>query len=80
MSDEVTKEETTEKKVGAKKYSLWAMVVSGLWIAILTILKGAGIVNLDVKEEIIPTGITLAAVFCPVYFSIIMDKVKDIIK
>lgn len=54
------------------------MIVAGLWIGVLTLLKGFGVINLDVSSEIIPSGITLAAVFCPVYFNLIMDKIKDI--
>lgn len=54
------------------------MIIAGLWIGVLTILKGLGVISLEVKDEIIPTGITIAGVFSPVYFSIIMDKIKDI--
>lgn len=54
------------------------MIIAGLWVSVLTILKGFGLVNLDVTEEIIPSGIVLAGVFSPVYISIILDKIKDI--
>lgn len=71
-------EEQTEKKnKGAKDYSLFSMIVAGLWVMILTVLKGFGKINLEVKE-IICTGIAIAGVFSPVYFSILMDKIKEI--
>lgn len=70
-------EEQKEDKKGAKDYSLWSMIVAGLWIGTLTILKGCGIIKLE-EKEIIGSGIAIAGVFSPVYFSIFMDKIKDI--
>jgi hypothetical protein len=66
-----------EKKRGAKQYSLFAQVFSGLWIAVHTILKGFGVTQLDMSD-IVYSGIAIAAIFMPVYFSIILDKIKDI--
>jgi hypothetical protein len=66
-----------EKKMGAKQYSLFAQIFSGLWIVILTILKGLKIINLEL-EDIIYSGIAVAAIFSPVYFSIFLDKIKEI--
>lgn len=70
-------EKSTSKK-GAKDYSLFSMIIAGLWIGVLTILKGFGVIHLEVKSEIITSGIAIAGVFSPVYFSILMDKIKDI--
>lgn len=67
----------TSKK-GAKDYSLFSMIFSGLWIITLTLLKGFNVVSLSILEEIIPSGIAIAGVFSPVYFSIFLDKIKDI--
>jgi hypothetical protein len=74
MNDQQTQE---EKKLGAKQYSLFAQIFSGLWIATHTILKGLGITNLDMSD-IVYSGIAIAAIFMPVYFSIFLDKIKDI--
>jgi hypothetical protein len=65
------------KKTGAKQYSLFAQIFSGLWIAVHTILKGLGITHLEMSD-IVYSGIAIAAIFMPVYFSIFLDKIKDI--
>jgi hypothetical protein len=78
MSEQKTELETQEeKKLGAKQYSFFAQIFSGLWIAVHTILKGLGIMNLEVTD-IIYSGIAIAAIFMPIYFSIFLDKIKDI--
>lgn len=78
MSDPKTELQVQEeKKVGAKQYSLFAQIFSGLWIAVHTILKGLGITNLEMTD-IVYSGIAIAAIFMPVYFSIFLDKIKDI--
>ena len=67
----------------AKEISKWSMVVSAAWIGGLCLIRGFSTIlfkaefGLSVKE-IIYSGISLAAVFSPVYFSIILDKIKDI--
>lgn len=74
MAEEVVE----EKKKGAKDYSLFSMILAGLWIMTLTVLKGLGIIkSLEVKD-IICTGVAIAGVFSPVYFSILMDKIKEL--
>jgi hypothetical protein len=75
MSD--VKELQEGKKMGAKQYSLFAQIFSGLWIIVLTILKGLKIISLEL-EDIIYSGIAVAAIFSPVYFSIFLDKIKEI--
>jgi hypothetical protein len=65
------------KKPGAKQYSLFAQIFSGTWIAVNTILKGLSILELEMSD-IIYSGIAIAAIFMPVYFSIFLDKIKDI--
>lgn len=73
MSEEVKE----EKKKGAKDYSLVSMIIAGVWIITLTLLKGFGKIELEIRD-IILTGLAIAGVFSPVYFSIFMDKIKDI--
>lgn len=71
-------EQKKENKKGAKDYSLFSMIFSGVWIITLTLLKGFDVVKLSIMEEIIPSGIAIAGVFSPIYFSIFLDKIKDI--
>jgi hypothetical protein len=77
MSDKTELEIQEEKKLGAKQYSLFAQIFSGTWIAVLTILKGLKIIALELTD-IIYSGIAIAAIFSPVYFSIFLDKIKEI--
>lgn len=50
------------------------MIFSSAWIAVLTILKGCGIVDLA-EDEIITSGIAITAVWTPTFVSIVTDKV-----
>jgi hypothetical protein len=77
MSNQTELEKQEVKKRGAKRYSLFAQVFSGIWIAVLTILKGLSILTLE-TQDIIYTGIAIAAIFSPVYFSIFLDKIREI--
>ena len=63
-------------KIGAKLLSKGAMIVSSLWIAVLTIMKGYGKINLSI-EEIIISGVAITAVWTPTFISIITDKIKE---
>ena len=63
-------------KIGAKLLSKCAMIVSSLWIAVLTIMKGYGKINLSI-EEIIISGAAITAVWTPTFISIITDKIKE---
>lgn len=76
--EEQKKEQKKENKKGAKDYSLFSMIFSGVWIITLTLLKGFDVIKLSIMEEIIPSGIAIAGVFSPIYFSIFLDKIKDI--
>jgi hypothetical protein len=75
---------TVEKKgPGAKGVSLASMVVAGAWIGALSLLKAFwGLLTAKEfglpMEEILLSGVVLAAVFTPVYLSIILDKIRDI--
>jgi hypothetical protein len=62
---------------GGKPASKAAQIFAALWVATLTILKGIGFVRLEI-DEIIYSGIAIAAIFVPVYFSIWLDKIHDI--
>ena len=77
--------ETTEEKKGpsAKDASLKSMIISAIWIGVLSLAKAFWALLSSkafglTMNEIILSGIIIAAVFSPVYFSIILDKIKDI--
>lgn len=63
-------------KIGAKILSKAAMIFSSVWIAVLTILKGLGKIDLDIGT-IIGSGVAITAVWTPTFVSIVTDKIKD---
>ena len=75
-------EETKEEKgVKAKSASLWGQIIASIWIGgwntaqfIKDIINGN---HIDGKD-IILSGLAIAACFTPVYFNLIMDKIKEI--
>ena len=81
MSEESTEE---KKKPGAKDVSLASMVISAVWIVALSITKAFWKLFVESGEfgltmgDIVLSGIIIAAVFSPIYFSIFLDKIRDI--
>lgn len=75
MSDEKPQEE--KPTIGAKSISLVAQIFAALWIITLTVLKGLGYVTMEIGD-IIYSGVSIAAIFMPVYFSIWLEKIRDI--
>lgn len=74
-------EQEIENKKGAKDYSLFAQIISAIWIAgwnafqfIKIIFNGGRIEVID----IIISGLAIAGCFAPVYVSIVLDKIKEI--
>lgn len=64
--------------VSAKGSSLIAQVIASVWIAGWSIFKFvSNPQNIDISDVMF-SGLGIAACFLPVYFSIIMDKIKDI--
>ena len=63
----------------AKSVSLWVIILSGVWVAVLALAKGmfpavtGSELGLGVPE-IIATGIFFVIIFTPVYRSIWLDK------
>lgn len=84
MSDEIKGEVLIQGTKSAKEISKWSMVVASIWIGVLSLLKAVwGLFGFVAEfgltmNEIIMSGITLAAIFTPVYLSIVLDKIKDI--
>jgi hypothetical protein len=64
-------------RMPAKKSSYLAQVFAALWVAVLSILKGLGKFEMDMTDIIISGG-AIAAVFCPVFVSIWLEKIRDI--
>jgi len=79
MSDAVE----IKKEISAKDVSLKSMIIAAVWIGALTLTKAFwGLVS-EISfgltmNEIALSGLLLAAVFSPVYLSIVLDKIKDI--
>lgn len=63
----------------AKSVSLWVIILSGVWVAVLALAKGmfpavtGSELGLGVPE-IIATGVFFVVIFTPVYRSIWLDK------
>ena len=74
-------EEKTEKGVHAKSASLWGQIIAAVWIAGWSTAQNIKDIiasnHIDIKE-IIFSGLAIAACFTPVYFNLIMDKIKEI--
>jgi nitrate/nitrite transporter NarK len=76
---------TIEKKEGpkAKDVSLKSMIIAAIWVGVLTLAKAFwGLISdkafgLSVSE-IVFSGMMIAAVFSPVYLSIVLEKIKDL--
>lgn len=69
---------TLEKKTQpAKTSSLAAQVVGAIWIAVWSAYKFIKAPTYDVTDVVL-SGVSIAACFVPVYFNLIMDKIKDI--
>jgi len=69
--------ETTNKIPGAKDTSLIAQIIAAVWIGAWSAVKFASQpASIDIADVGL-SGVLIAACFVPVYFSIIMDKIKD---
>lgn len=71
---------TAEKKTGifhGKESSLLAQIIASVWIAGWSAFSFISGRKLDMGD-IMLSGMGIAACFLPVYFSIIMDKIKEI--
>jgi hypothetical protein len=78
-------ETSAEKKNGiaAKDISLKSMIIAAVWIGALSLTKAFwGLISDKAfglsMNEIVLSGLMMAAVFSPVYLSIVLDKIKDI--
>ena len=79
--EENTTNENEKKGIKAKGASLWGQIAAAVWIGgwnaaqfARDIFKGQHVS----ATEIILSGLAIAACFTPIYFNLIMDKVKEI--
>lgn len=79
--EETKTNENETKRIKAKNASLWGQIAAAVWIGgwqsaqfISNLIKGIEINPI----HIMLSGLAIAACFTPVYFNLIMDKIKDI--
>ena len=80
MEENETKE-NEKKGIKAKGASLWGQIAAAVWIGGWNAAQFArDIVKAQhvSATEIILSGLAIAACFTPVYFNLIMDKIKEI--
>lgn len=65
-----------EKKVHAKTASLWGQIIAAVWVAGWSAYKF--LTSTVGVQDIIFSGLAIAACFSPVYFNLLLDKVKEI--
>jgi hypothetical protein len=63
--------------MSAKQSSFLAQIIAALWVAVMAVLKGLGKINMEMTDIILSGG-AIAAVFCPVFVSIWLEKIRDI--
>lgn len=79
--DDTKAQSVSQNKVGAKAYSLISQITASIWIAgwsafnFIAMIKASNHIAIN---DIVISGIGVAACFSPVYLSILFDKVKDI--
>ena len=73
--------QTENKGIKAKGASLWGQIAAAVWIggwnAAQFIKDLAAGRPLDIKAVIV-SGVAIAACFTPVYFNLLMDKIREI--
>lgn len=77
MSEETEKTEE-EKKLKAKPVSLIGQIVAALWVAGWSAFNFTKNVSGIKITDIIFSGLAIAACFSPVYFNMLLDKIKEI--
>ena len=73
--------ENEKKGIKAKGASLWGQIAAAVWIGgwnAAQFIKDLGAGVHISGQDIIISGLAIAACFTPVYFNLIMDKIKEI--
>lgn len=76
MSEEI--EKTEEKKLHAKPVSLIGQIIAAVWVvgwSAFNFIRNASGIKIT---DIIFSGLAIAACFSPVYFNLLLDKIKEI--
>ena len=71
-------EETEKKELKAKPVSLIGQIIAAVWIAGWTAFYIFKNVSTVAIKDIILSGIAIVGCFSPVYFNMLLDKIKDI--
>ena len=74
----MAEEKTEEKTIRAKTASLWGQIVAAHWVAgwsAFDFIKNFALIQIT---DIIFSGLAIAACFSPVYFNLLLDKIKEI--
>lgn len=74
----MSEEKNEEKKLAAKPVSLIGQIIAAVWVAVwsgFNFIKNS--VNIQIAD-IIFSGLAIAACFSPVYFNLLLDKIKEI--
>lgn len=74
--NEKSTESNENKKVTAKKASLWGQIFAAIWVAGWSAFKF--IKTPAEMTDVIVSGLAIAACFSPVYFNLLLDKIKEI--
>lgn len=77
-AEEKTNEEAKEKGIKAKGVSLYAQIAAAVWIAGWSAYKFIRNIDEATITDFIFSGFAIAGCFVPVYFNLIMDKIKKI--
>ena len=77
-AEEKPNEEAKEKGIKAKSVSLWGQIVAAVWIASWSAYKFIKNIDETAITDFIFSGFAIAGCFVPVYFNLIMDKIKKI--
>ena len=76
-----TTNENEKKGIKAKGASLWGQIAAAVWIRDSNAAQFARAIftcQHVSATDIILSGLAIAACFTPIYFNLIMDKVKEI--
>lgn len=74
----MAEENQEEKAIKAKTASLWGQIIAALWVAgwsAFDFIKNFASIQIT---DIIFSGLAIAACFSPVYFNLLLDKIKEI--
>lgn len=73
--------ENEKKGIKAKGASLWGQIAAAVWIGGWNAAQFIRAISTNTPisgQTIILSGLAIAACFTPVYFNLIMDKIKEI--